>query len=502
MARAKRRPKKRTKNVEKGDSEDDHDVPDPETEEFFYDNVDTFHESRDKILLQSSVISPTEESDEDEQVEEVLGLNLDLEDEEEDYSGMDDDENHHGDNYDTEQDEIDESNDESNIEKGLPNQKAWGKHKKIYYDADDQKEKDIDSEEEEALDKEEEQEALALQQCIAVRLDEQDFDVEEFEFLESGSTDKQKVKQTESKQERILKDLSKLSKEEKLELLAKDSPELFDLVNDFKEKLREVIDRLRPLLEMARAGKITNPQGIEYLEIKHQLIMNYLANISFYLLLKAHQSSVKNHPVIERLVQYRELLQKLQPLDVQLYDEMDQFLNIHRTNIENLTTVTVKPKGSKEKKNSAKKKVKFSVSEDISETGKTALLSNAAGSKRKMTKGLDPLSYYEAVKEMKRRRKEEQVKAHLLLKKAETEEDEDEDVDGKRSITYQISKNKGLTPKRKKELRNPRIKHRKKFSKAKIKRKSQVLPVVKELSRYGGETTGIRTHLTRSIKIK
>ena len=37
----------------------------------------------------------------------------------------------------------------------------------------------------------------------------------------------------------------------------------------------------------------------------------------------------------------------------------------------------------------------------------------AAGSKRKMTKGLDPLSYYEAVKEMKRRRKEEQVKAHL-----------------------------------------------------------------------------------------
>lgn len=52
------------------------------------------------------MISPTEESDEDEQVEEVLGLNLDLEDEEEDYSGMDDDENHHGDNYDTEQDEV------------------------------------------------------------------------------------------------------------------------------------------------------------------------------------------------------------------------------------------------------------------------------------------------------------------------------------------------------------------------------------------------------------
>lgn len=49
-----------------------------------------------------------------------------------------------------------------------------------------------------------------------------------------------------------------------------------------------------------------------------------------------------------------------------------------------------------------------------------------------------------------------------------------EDQDGKRAITYQISRNKGLTPKRKKEQRNPRVKHRKKFRKAVIKRKSQV----------------------------
>lgn len=48
------------------------------------------------------------------------------------------------------------------------------------------------------------------------------------------------------------------------------------------------------------------------------------------------------------------------------------------------------------------------------------------------------------------------------------------DLDGKRAITYQISRNKGLTPKRKKEQRNPRVKHRKKFRKAVIKRKSQV----------------------------
>lgn len=44
----------------------------------------------------------------------------------------------------------------------------------------------------------------------------------------------------------------------------------------------------------------------------------------------------------------------------------------------------------------------------------------------------------------------------------------------KRKITYEIAKNKGLTPKRKKENRNPRVKHRNKFHKANIRRKGQV----------------------------
>lgn len=39
---------------------------------------------------------------------------------------------------------------------------------------------------------------------------------------------------------------------------------------------------------------------------------------------------------------------------------------------------------------------------------------------------------------------------------------------------FQIEKNKGLTPKRKREQRNPRVKHRMKYRKAKIRRKGQV----------------------------
>lgn len=70
----------------------------------------------------------------------------------------------------------------------------------------------------------------------------------------------------------------------------------------------------------------------------------------------------------------------------------------------------------------------------------------------------------------------------------------------KRQINYEILKNKGLTPHRKKEQRNPRVKHRNKYEKAKKKIKSIKRIVVRQEGPYGGEITGIKTKLSRSIK--
>ena len=75
--------------------------------------------------------------------------------------------------------------------------------------------------------------------------------------------------------------------------------------------------------------------------------------------------------------------------------------------------------------------------------------------------------------------------------------------DGKRKITYAIEKNKGLTPHRKKEVRNPRVKKRKKFDEKK-KKLASVKPVYKGgegRGGYGGELTGIKKGLVKSTKL-
>ncbi|KAL8759635.1 MAG: hypothetical protein Q9184_003560 [Pyrenodesmia sp. 2 TL-2023] len=75
--------------------------------------------------------------------------------------------------------------------------------------------------------------------------------------------------------------------------------------------------------------------------------------------------------------------------------------------------------------------------------------------------------------------------------------------DGKRGITYAIEKNKGLAPQRRKEVRNPRVKRRKKYEDKK-KKLGSVRPVYKGgegRGGYKGEMTGIKGGLVRSVKL-
>jgi len=83
-----------------------------------------------------------------------------------------------------------------------------------------------------------------------------------------------------------------------------------------------------------------------------------------------------------------------------------------------------------------------------------------------------------------------------------TETAEDETDVGRRTITDQIQRNRGLTPHRKKEYKNPRVKHRLKYRKAVIRRRGQIRPVRNELSAYAGETSGIRAAVKRGVRLK
>lgn len=199
-------------------------------------------------------------------------------------------------------------------------------------------------------------------------------------------------------------------------------------------------------------------------------------------MLKAKRLPVNSHPIIKRLAQYRQLLNQLESAQGNLIQEIQEMLTAEREgkvlyNILNGNKININEQKTyrfKEKANCVKRSTNEIINADSLES------------------------------ELKTENVNEEKFLYNSKEKMESTDMPDLVVEdqGKRAITYQIAKNKGLTPYRKKEQRNPRVKHRNKYRKAKIRRKGAIREVRKEVTRYAGEISGIKASVKKSIKLK
>ena len=236
---------------------------------------------------------------------------------------------------------------------------------------------------------------------------------------------------------------------------------------------------------------------------------SYCTQIGYYFVLKSKRISVQNHPVIKRLVQFRSLLHQLEDAGTQLKPELDDL-------IEKVRLGNFVPKEeivSAPSQQPPQKKLRILGKQKVA--SKSAVLATSEKDKQapkrkpdsvELTRDeQDAVQFYKAVRQKKENSESEEETdedkpARDVPVVAEVQENEEEI--GKRGINYQIAKNKGLTPHRSKEQRNPRVKHRMKFKKAQIRRKGAVRAPRKELQRYGGEMSGIKATVVRSVKLK
>lgn len=475
--------------------------PDEKSSGYLQDAVDAFHADRDKVLLDDS------DSDDTSGQEEVLSLDdddseSDAQDSEEELGQISE---AHSRNL--QKDEM--ASDIEDEEDGLPDVKAWGKKKSTYYHTDFVDEDYAGITEDAAeLARLEEQEARALQKRLVEQLDEEDFGLDLFQLPKED---------TAEVSEKISKDFSKLSKREKLKLLSKDSAELLELIDDFKAKMVELRDTILPLSKLVDSGKITSLPAIEYVSLKRRLILQYCTNITFYMILKAKRVPVANHPVIKRLISFRNLLKQLEPVDKRLASEVNILL-VKLSRGEDIVPLTVPAAKAQAK---PKLRVTQQLQSKPADSPKEDPKESPVKQKKKDLKRKHTAEEQEILDmyaEMRKKSRADEASASEDDDGGEDEAgfedygDEDEEQvedesgempgDERRGITYQIAKNKGLTAKRKKEYRNPRVRHKMKYRKAKISRRGQVREVRTELQRYGGELSGIRAGVTRSVKMK
>lgn len=99
----------------------------------------------------------------------------------------------------------------------------------------------------------------------------------------------------------------------------------------YRSSLEELRGRVQPALDEVRNGMRPTKGGISYLEAKHLLLLSYCQNLAFYLLLKLEGREVRDHPVMERLVEIRTYLEKAKPIDKRMQHQIDRVIRIAKS---------------------------------------------------------------------------------------------------------------------------------------------------------------------------
>ncbi|KAI3747270.1 hypothetical protein L6452_09724 [Arctium lappa] len=536
---------------------------------------------------------------------------------------------------------------------------AWGRNKGIYYD-NDKGESSEDEEEAEVLRLQNEKTRLYSNADHGLEDDEEEESEGEPTFEENLRKGKVPSKATvghgaqdevDAGYEVVMKDPSSLSKEEQMDIVYNSAPELVGLLSELNEAVEQLETKVDPILSKLKEEKNLNKTGIQYMELKKQLLLSYCQAITFHLLLKSEGHSVRDHPVLARLVEIKNLLDKMKPLDENLSFDVEDFLKKQATTtmldspeeiaaidpvslVDNSKTTVVSSETQKEphvetklvkmnmmdgdnggkrkrkneqmglqsvemlkvraaleeklkqkgvfnlkapKTDGVKKNLKplngklealddfdddaFDIEGNRNKSSNNAMPSSrlsqlvAHMKKPRVISGDDDLPKRDDIGE-RRRKHEMRVLASAGIQSDDdlhddepgtlegdgvndTNEDSGTDSesdlyketkikrdaklaakaqkysrtapsvvaapetlsDGKRHINYEMEKNRGLTRKRNKDLKNPRKKYKLKHKKKEVARKGQVREHRKPAGPYGGEGSGINT-ISRSIRFK
>uniref|UniRef100_A0A182PIZ4 Neuroguidin n=1 Tax=Anopheles epiroticus TaxID=199890 RepID=A0A182PIZ4_9DIPT len=92
--------------------------------------------------------------------------------------------------------------------------------------------------------------------------------------------------------------------------------------NNFKQ----VSDLVGNMLQRVKTGELSTEYGLNFLEIKYHMLLNYLINLTYVVLRKCSGHRIEKDPSIDRLIEIRTVLEKIRPIDYKLRYQIDKLV--------------------------------------------------------------------------------------------------------------------------------------------------------------------------------
>ncbi|EDV25433.1 uncharacterized protein TRIADDRAFT_55517 [Trichoplax adhaerens] len=115
------------------------------------------------------------------------------------------------------------------------------------------------------------------------------------------------------------------------EIVSADLPQAFSKLEEITQKVSSLTSKTSEVLKDVSSKEVSTAKGINYLEMKYQLLLEYLINLVYIVYIKVDGASLADCPAIERLVEIRTVLERIRPIDQKLRYQIDKLIKAANT---------------------------------------------------------------------------------------------------------------------------------------------------------------------------
>lgn len=105
-----------------------------------------------------------------------------------------------------------------------------------------------------------------------------------------------------------------------------DLPQAVNLLKEMNMNVQQVSQLVDNMLVRVKSGELSTDKGLSFLEMKYQMLLSYLINLTYMVLRKCSGEKIESDPTIDRLIEIRTVLEKIRPIDSKLKYQIDKLV--------------------------------------------------------------------------------------------------------------------------------------------------------------------------------
>lgn len=106
----------------------------------------------------------------------------------------------------------------------------------------------------------------------------------------------------------------------------RDLPQALVLLSEMNVSAQHVATLVDNMIQKVRKGELSTDQGLSFLEMKYNMLLSYLINLTYVVLRKCSGEKIEGDPCIDRLIEIRTVLEKIQPINHKLKYQIDKLV--------------------------------------------------------------------------------------------------------------------------------------------------------------------------------